>query len=521
VGRCVDVTRTTAIRTRRGHTGRPPSRPTARRIALLHARVSRKHVTRPTRKRSALATALPRARRKSTIGIVAAYRMMLRGLLVADSRRHRAYIRLRRAAIAASEVVGLQALSQLATAVAGFAILRWLSVADYACYTLVFGFTSTLNFVVDLGFPQAVIAVIGRRADVPKVVAAYLSAGRSLRVRTLTVILPVSSVLFVVLAERHAWPTVDLIVGLAVVSIIPWLRSVGDFYAIPLLLRGEHRRYMIPQTVAAILRLGTVVVAWLAGVFSAAVAILTFLIVVVIPAAVFRRGSTPISLKPEPRARRDLFRYALPLAPMLLYTALQSQILVFVASATSGVEQLASIGALSRLAQIFALLAVVNGVLVMPRLARMPAERIRRRIAEILTIVAFCCVVASASAWLLPGPFLALLGSHYASVGNEIGPYIFGSALGFAGGMIFAIDSACRFIYWWLAVGLIVTVIAVQTVCALTLNLSTLPHLVLLQIITSGVELCVAGAGLAYGLARGPRPIASRLAPSDSATDLG
>jgi O-antigen/teichoic acid export membrane protein len=264
---------------------------------------------------------------------------------------------------------------------------------------------------------------------------------------------------------------------------------------------------MVPQAAAAVARLVVLVLARVAGILSMALATVTFTFVTLIPSVAYRWRRAAISRRSEPQARRDLFRYALPLAPMLMYSAVQGQLLVLIASATSGVQQLASVGALSRLAQIFSVLAVANGVVVVPRLAKMPPERRRRRVVELLTVVTIACMAISLLAWAAPGAWLALLGSHYESVRSDIGPYMCASAIGFLGSIIFGIDSACRFIYWWLSAGLIASVVATQIVCALTLDLSSVRHLIVLQTITAVVETAVASAGLAYGLRRGGRRI--------------
>jgi O-antigen/teichoic acid export membrane protein len=399
-----------------------------------------------------------------------------------------------------------QATTQALGLVAGFALLRWLDTEGYAQYTLAFGFTSSTSLLIDLGFGQAVIALVGERTGDQRLVRSYIASARRMRNVTMVLVLPVAGAVFMAITADKGWSLGVRLALFASVALTVGFRSLQDFYGLPLIMSESHASYLRPQVVSGVIRLAALAAARATGTLTGAVAALLSSVLTIVPALAYRRRSGPVPGADRSRERqRELTRYALPLVPMMVYTAFQSQVAVFVISVVGATRSIAEVGALSRLGQLFTVVGIVNGLLVLPRVARAPRARVTAIVgAAIGTATAFA-VAVTLLAVAFPGVFLVLLGGTYSNLRPEIGPYVGAASLGFLSAIVFTINSARAFIYWWLSAALIGGVILVQVLSVLVLDVSATSGVVTFLIITNAVQVLVALAGLAYGLRRGSR----------------
>jgi O-antigen/teichoic acid export membrane protein len=398
-----------------------------------------------------------------------------------------------------------QSVVQLVGLIGGFALLHWLDVEAYAQYALAFAFVTTLSLLVDLGFGHSVVGLVAERADDDAVVKQYIASARGLRNRAMLVLIPVASVAFLLTTEGKEWSWGVRLGLLFSVAVTVVARSFQDFYGLRLILAQDHAAYMRPQLVAGIVRLLSLAAARAAGVLTAVLASLLSVLLAALPTIQYRRRTGRIRARGAPLHEREIVSYALPLAPMLLYTAAQSQLPIFVASWFASTRAIAEVGALSRLAQVYALVGIVNFMVIAPQAAR--AARPRLMLLLRLSIIGACAFVAliTLSAVAAPGLFVKLLGSEYGSVESMIAPYLLGTGLLFISGVVFAINSARGFTYWWLTGLLIFGVCGAQIVGALILDLSSVLNIVLLLVISGVSQLLVSLVGLWFGLTRGPR----------------
>src|SRR5580698_2012222 len=107
----------------------------------------------------------------------------------------------RKAKILATFVAG-QGCAQALNLLSGFLVLRWLDVGSYGQYGLTFGSQSTVNLLIDLGFSSTIVALVGHRVNDARVLGDYIRAGRSLRSRMLTIVMPLSAVIFFYLTHH-------------------------------------------------------------------------------------------------------------------------------------------------------------------------------------------------------------------------------------------------------------------------------------------------------------------------------
>jgi O-antigen/teichoic acid export membrane protein len=299
----------------------------------------------------------------------------------------------------------------------------------------------------------------------------------------------------------------DIRIGLFVTVVVTIVaRSFQDFYGLRLIIDQTHSAFMRPQLVAQVARLLALATTRAAGLLTAVLASLLSSLLAVIPAIQYRRQTGRIHARGYPEHERAIVSYALPLAPMLLYTAVQSQLPVFLASWFGSTRAIAEIGALSRLGQIYALVGIVNFMIIAPNAARAPRDGLERLLLlSIGAAVAFAGLTALCGI-VAPGVFVALLGSDYESLKPEVGLYLVGAGLSFVSSVAFAFATARGYLYWWLTGLLIFGVLAVQTVGALSLDLSLVSNIVILLIVTGAAQLLIALVGLWFGLINGARP---------------
>ena len=154
-----------------------------------------------------------------------------------------------------SGVLAAQLVVQLLGVLAGFALLRWLNVRNYAQYSLAFGFTSTLAVLVDLGIPGSLAALVGDRRDDPQIIGGYIRVARRFRNRIMAVAVPVGAVVFFVLTARQHWGWPTQLGLYASISGTLYVRSNVDFFTSALVIHGRYTTYYLTQVIVALARL--------------------------------------------------------------------------------------------------------------------------------------------------------------------------------------------------------------------------------------------------------------------------
>lgn len=405
-------------------------------------------------------------------------------------------------------LLAAQTLATLLTLLSGFLLLRWLSVEDYAQYTIAFGFIATLSGLVDLGVAGAVMPLVGDRAADRAVVGGYLRAALHLRSRVAAVVLPLSAVVFFVLTAGHGWG-VGVQIGLfATVALGLLARALIDIFSLPLLMNGDYRRFYSAQVSTSILRVAAHGLLQLTrGLTSVSASVVNGLVALA-NGLLYRRSASERSELPATVDReraREIRRMVAPALPGLVFYAFQGQITILLVAVFGRVEAIAQVGALSRVGALFVVLGGLIQVLIAPRFPQIPRLRLARRSAQAVGAAAALGAVITIVAFIVPEPLLFLLGPEYDGLRLELGWYVLGASLAFLAGVLYAMNLARRFIWWWstaLGLGLI---LVTQLAAATTLDLGSPLELQYFAALT-GLAACVAQTfPLLHGLRRGPR----------------
>lgn len=404
-------------------------------------------------------------------------------------------------------VLSAQTIAQALTLLSGLAVLRWLSVEEYAQYTLVFGFFATLSALVDLGVAGAVMPLVRNRAHDAAVVGGYLRATLHLRALVATIILPISAVAFFVMTAHRGWGSGVQLGLFATVALCVWARAMIDIYALPLLMAGAYRSYYSGQIYTAILRLGTHGLLQVTRGLSGVSASLINGLAALANGTLYRRLSCEIPAKVDPARSREIRRLAAPAVPGLIFYAFQSQITILLVSVFGRTKSIAEVGALSRFAALFVILGGIIQVLIAPRFPQLPRNRLVRRTAQVIGVAVVLGMLLTTIAFVVPEPLLYLLGPDYGGLRLEAGWYMVGASFAFLSNVLYVINLARRFIWWWSTALCVSAIVVAQLVAAATLDLGSTLELQYFAVLTGAAACSGQLVALVWGLRAGPRTV--------------
>lgn len=435
-------------------------------------------------------------------------------MIATTSARSRAALRL------LSGFLGGQALVQLLGLATGFALIRWMDVADYAAFTVAFTFTAALANVVDSGVSGSIFALVGGDQDDPAVVGRYIAAGRSLRRQAILILAPAAAIVFGVLcaASDIGWALGTALYFTTLVSV--FARATTDFYSTPLEMARDFRGAYALTIAASLGRLATTVACYLAGVLTGFVAALT----AALTQAAIGRGLVALARhriaepdEADGEARAAIIHYVKPGVLVALVLAFQSQLVVGLAAFFGTTSTIAQVGALARLGQLFAVASALNPSIVLPYIAKQPLATLWSRVRLVCWLSLAFGTAATAIAFAFPGIFVMLLGEAYADVRPAVGWSVLAASIGFVTATVATVNAARRYIFWWSTVVGLGATLLVQVIGVAVLDVSDLVRLQQLVVLGNGTNLVVCLATTAWGALRGER----RLPPgAGSANEL-
>lgn len=390
-----------------------------------------------------------------------------------------------------------QGLLQAVNVLNGFFLLRWLGLDEQAKFSLAMGLQASLGLLADLGFGGSLTGLVGGRTDDKRRIGQYIRGIQFYKNRLLLVSLTVGTGLVAFYGRRQGWG-LDfwLMYALLVVSI--QAQSRIGYYSAVLQMHRNLSDFYKPQVLTAALRL-TVSFALFAADHLSALAVLTLTTLgFAFSAGWMQRSALAYFVpapRPEPLVRREIVRTLVPVMPMVLFYAVQGQLTTFLAGIFGQAANVAEVGALARLGQLFALLGPFNAVVLLPYFARATNDQLTRRFGTVLLGATALMLPVVSAAYAFPGGFVWLLGRRFGALRGEMGPYVLASALYYLSSVLWAINLARRWntgvstaLYVGLTLGMQVWGIAV-------LDVSTTHGAVLLNLITAGCT--VAGYSVA------------------------
>ena len=180
---------------------------------------------------------------------------------------------------------------------------------------------------------------------------------------------------------------------------------------------------------------------------------------------------------------------------------------VFLITYFGRTSAVASVGALGRLGQIFALLTPINGILIEPYFARLPREQLKSHYLMAVAGAGACGACLVVLARIFPGLFLWVLGPKYTGLQTEVVLVMVSGAIGLLGGVMATINGSRRFIYYSFVLTDNILTLILQAIYIWRIDLSTVKAVLWFNIFTMFPTLATEAIVAFYGFTHGGRTI--------------
>ncbi|MDQ6625245.1 MAG: polysaccharide biosynthesis protein [Verrucomicrobiota bacterium] len=355
-----------------------------------------------------------------------------------------------RRALTRARVVGnfaaVQGVVQIISFLSGILIVRHLDQREYAYFTIANTMQGTLNILADIGISVGLVSIGGRVWQDPHRFGQLINTALGLRRKLgFVAIVVVTPVLYSMLVKNGASiPYTLALVALILGGLLVQL-SLGVLGVVPR-LRSDVGKIQIIDFTGAVARL----IALVAVVFlflNAGVAVALGSAMLLLQYWLLRRYvSGVIDLQaPENAEDRIAMRgYIRSLAANAVFYCFQGQITVFLISFFGDrASSVAEVGALGRLAMIFAVLANLLTNVFAPAFARChDARRLRWQFGTIVGAVSLFSAAVVAFAAIFPNEFLFVLGAKYAHLQRELVLMVAGAVIGALTGTFWTLNAS-------------------------------------------------------------------------------
>ena len=394
----------------------------------------------------------------------------------------------------------------------GLLCVRLLPASEYAKFVVLFGVQGTLIVLMDINFSGTLVPLIGERVDNHQLIADYVASLRKLAQWIYALIAVAAVVAYPLLVRNRGWSWRTVAAMVVILLVSTWFMRVSAAYGTVLILLRDRAYWYRGQMISSLGTLALLGAFWAFGVLSGFVAILLNVAGIVFIGISYHFRAQRLLGVPgyeSVEKRRSIVKLALPNVPQSLLYAFQGQISLFLIIYFGHASGVASVGALSRLGQIFALASQMNPLLIEPYFAKLSRDRLKNSYGLVLLLAVIACGVVTLAAAQVPEVFLWLLGPQYKGLRTEVLISIATAAIGCLSGIMWAIHSARRFVYWWSNTVRLVLTLLLQVLFVTRLDLSTVRSVLWLNLVTTVASLSVNVMIGIYGFIRGPREVES------------
>ena len=333
-----------------------------------------------------------------------------------------------RRALQRAKVVSHFTLIQIAVQAIGFCsgilLVRRLAQREYAYFTIANSMQATINVLADIGISVGLVSIGGRvwqdRHRFGELISAALLLRRKLGAVAVLVITPI---LYFMLIKNGASVSYSLLLVALVLFGLALQLSLGVLGVVPR-LRSDIGKIQAIDFTGAITRL-VVLLALVFLFLNGAVAIAVGSAILLLQYAMLRRyvgGVIDLHASANDEDRHAMRGFIRTLAPNAVFFCFQGQITIFLISFFGkGTNSIAEVGALGRLAMIFAVLSNLLTNIFVPAFARCQSQRkLRWLYLGIVGGVAGFSFLVVCGAVFFPSAFLFVLGGKYAHLQREL-----------------------------------------------------------------------------------------------------
>lgn len=354
-----------------------------------------------------------------------------------------------RRALHRARIVGSFAVVQGAVQIVGFLsgilLVRQLDQREYAYFTIANTMQGTLNVLADIGISIGLVSIGGRvwhdRHRFGQLVNTALGLRRKLGAVAVVLVTPI--VYFMLAKNGASAGYTAILIAVLLFGLVVQL-SIGVLSVVPRLRSDVSRIQTIDMTgaVARFLALAALMYLFLNG----AVALAVGSAILLLQYWMLRRyvaGVIDLNAPENEEDRAAMRGFIRSQAANAVFFCLQGQITVFLISFFGHVNSVAEVGALGRLAMIFAVLSNLLANVFAPAFARCQSLRkLRWEYAAIVGAVACFSLVVIGAAALFPREFLFVLGNKYAHLERELLLMVGGAVVTAMAGTLWALNSA-------------------------------------------------------------------------------
>lgn len=390
----------------------------------------------------------------------------------------------------------------------GFLCVRLLPISDYAKYAVVFGFLATLSLLMDIGFSNALLPLIGPRIDDRRLIADYVASLRQLAHWLFLAIAPAAVVVYPLIVKRQHWSLPVVAAMIAILLTAAWCARIGGAYGAVLIVRRDRKAWYRVQMTSSLGTLALLGLAWATHILNGFCAMLINLAgMAYVATAYFLRARHLLGIPgvASREKRTAIVHFVAPNLPGVIFYAFQAQISLFLVTYFGHATAVASVGALTRLGQIFALFGQMTPLLIEPYFAKLSAEQVKRNYLGLFVVEVLICGTVTGLARLFPGLFLWILGPKYSSLHYEVFLLMAIASLAYLYGVFWVVHNARRFVYWWNSISVIILTLAIQIFCIWKTDLSTIRGVLMMSLWTWCGTLTVTLVTGIYGFRFGPR----------------
>jgi O-antigen/teichoic acid export membrane protein len=340
----------------------------------------------------------------------------------------------------------VQAMVQLVGFASGILLVRWLDQSEYAYFTIANTMQGTINVLADMGISIGLISIGGRVWQDRHRFGQLITTAQHFRRRLgILAILVVTPILYWLLTRNGASPIYAAVLIGAILLGLMVQFSQGVLAVVPR-LRSDVSRIQTIDLTGAIARL--IVLVGCAFLFlNAGVAVLVSSMAFLLQYWMLRKyaaGVIDLNAPENAEDRAAMIGFIKNQAANAVFYCLQGQITVFLISFFgSRATSVAEIGALGRLAMIFAVMGQVLTNIFVPAFARcQSAAKLRLQYFAIVAGVAGCCAAVLAAAAFFPNQFLFVLGSKYSHLQRELLLMVAGTVLNVLTGAVWFLNAS-------------------------------------------------------------------------------
>ena len=335
---------------------------------------------------------------------------------------------------------------QLIGFLSGILLVRTLDQREYAYFTIANTMQGTINVLADIGISIGLVSIGGRVWQDRERFGQLINTGLRLR-RTLggIAIAVVTPLLYFMLVKNGASVPYAIML-IAVVLAGLWVQlSIGVLSVVPR-LRSDIKRIQTIDITGSVARL-VVLVALVFVFLNASVAMLVGAAALVLQWFLLRRYVvTVVDLSASENAedRGAMLGFIRNQAANAIFFCLQGQITIFLISFFgTRANSVAEVGALGRLAMIFAVVSNLLTNVFAPAFARCQSpRRLRWQFAGIVGAVAAFSALLVAAAALFPRAFLFVLGGKYMHLEHELVLMVAGAVASALTGTFWALNAS-------------------------------------------------------------------------------